>query len=241
MGQAFFSLSLGMGCLCTYASYFDRETNIAKTALQVCAIDTFIALMAGFIIFPAAFSAGYSIGPNDVGPSLIFITLPNVFQEAFAGLPILSYVFSVMFYLLLVVAALTSTISMHEVATAYLSEEFSMSRQKAATIITVSCTIIGVFCSLSFGVLADWKILGMNIFDFFDFTSSNILLPVGGMFISLFAGWYLDRKLYRDELTNGGKIKAPYFKILIFILKYVAPVAIGLILLNQIGVFSMFG
>ena len=240
MGQAFFSLSLGMGCLCTYASYFDRETNIAKTALQVCIIDTFIALMAGFIIFPAAFSAGYSIGPNDVGPSLIFITLPNVFQEAFAGLPILSYVFSVMFYLLLVVAALTSTISMHEVATAYLSEEFSMSRQKAATIITVCCTIIGVFCSLSFGMLADWKIFGMSIFDFFDFTSSNILLPVGGMFISLFAGWYLDKKLYRDELTNGGKLKTPYFKALTFILKYVAPIAIGLILLNQVGVFALF-
>lgn len=236
MGQAFFSLSLGMGCLCTYASYFGKDTNLAKTVLNVCVIDTFVALMAGFIIFPASFSAGYALGAEDIGPSLIFITLPNVFQQAFAGAPILAYVFSVMFYILLVVAALTSTISMHEVATIYLSEEFSMSRRKAATIITSCCIVLGIFCSLSFGVLNGFRMWDMTIFDLFDFASSNILLPVGGMFISLFAGWHLDKQLFRDEITNGGIIRAPYFRVLLFILKYVAPLAICCVILNQFGI-----
>ena len=132
MGQAFFSLSLGMGCLCTYASYFKKDTNLTKTAFSVSIIDTFVAILAGLIIFPAAFSVG--IQP-DAGPSLIFITLPNVFQQAFSGVPLLAYIFSVMFYILLAVAALTSTISMHEVVTAYLHEEFHLSRKRAASFV----------------------------------------------------------------------------------------------------------
>jgi len=131
MGQAFFSLSLGMGCLCTYASYFSKNTNLTRTAFSVGIIDTFVAVLAGFIIFPAAFSVG--IQP-DAGPSLIFITLPNVFQQAFSGIPILAYIFSVMFYVLLALAALTSTISLHEVVTAYLHEEFNFTRGKASPV-----------------------------------------------------------------------------------------------------------
>ena len=129
MGQAFFSLSLGMGCLSTYASYFGKETKLGNTALSVGVIDTFVAVLAGLIIFPAAFSVG--IQP-DAGPSLIFITLPNVFQQAFSGVPILAYIFSVMFYVLLALAALTSTISLHEVVTAFLHEEFNLTRGRAA-------------------------------------------------------------------------------------------------------------
>ena len=239
MGQAFFSLSLGLGCLCTYASYFGKDTNLGKTALNVSVIDTMVAIMAGFIIFPAVFNAGYQLGSGDVGPSLIFITLPNVFQQAFGGLPFLSYIFAVMFYFLLVVAALTSTISMHEVVTAYVSEEFGMKRRKAAWIVTLACSFVGIFCSLSFGPLDGVKIFGMSIFDLFDYVSSNIFLPVGGMFISLFTGWYLDKKFVRQEITNGGEIKAPYFRLFIFILRYVAPVAIALILLNQLGAFAL--
>lgn len=238
MGQAFFSLSLGLGCLCTYASYFGKDTNLAKTALNVSVIDTLVAIMAGFIIFPAVFSAGYELNSNDVGPSLIFITLPNVFQQAFGAVPMLAYVFAVMFYFLLVVAALTSTISMHEVVTAYVSEEFSMKRRKAAWIVTIACSVVGVFCALSFGPLSDVKLFGLSIFDFFDYVSSNIFLPVGGMFIAIFTGWYLNRKFVKDEITNGGTVRAPYFKALIFMLRFVAPIAIGLILLNQLGVFA---
>ena len=238
MGQAFFSLSLGLGCLCTYASYFGKDTNLGKTAFNVSIIDSLVAIMAGFIIFPAVFSAGYELNSSDVGPSLIFITLPNVFQQAFGSIPALAYVFAVMFYFLLVVAALTSTISMHEVVTAYVSEEFSMKRRKAAWIVTLACSFVGVFCALSFGPLNGVKLFGLSIFDFFDYITSNIFLPVGGMFISIFTGWYLDRKFVKGEVTNEGTVRAPYFKVFVFILRFVAPIAIGLILLNQLGVFA---
>ena len=238
MGQAFFSLSLGLGCLCTYASYFGKDTNLGKTALNVSLIDTLVAIMAGFIIFPAVYSAGYQLDSGDIGPSLIFITLPNVFQQAFGSIPALAYLFAVMFYFLLVVAALTSTISMHEVVTAYVSEEFSLKRRKAAWIVTLACSFVGVFCALSFGPLAGVKIFGLSIFDFFDYVSSNIFLPVGGMLISVFTGWYLDKKFVKAEVTNEGIVRAPYFKAFVFVLRFVAPVAIGLILLNQLGVFA---
>ena len=162
MGQAFFSLSLGMGCLCTYASYFSKDTNLTRTAFSVGIIDTFVAVLAGFIIFPAAFSVG--IQP-DAGPSLIFITLPNVFQQAFSGIPVLAYIFSVMFYVLLALAALTSTISLHEVVTAYLHEEFNFTRGKAARLVTAGCILLGVLCSLSLGVTKDFTIFGLGMFD----------------------------------------------------------------------------
>ena len=240
MGQAFFSLSLGLGCLCTYASYFGNDTNIGKTALNVSIIDTFVAVMSGFIIFPAVFNAGYTLSSEDIGPSLLFITMPNVFQQAFGSMPILSYVVSVLFYFLLVVAALTSTISMHEVVTAYVSEEFTMTRRKAATIVTIACSTVGVFCALSFGPLDGFKLFGMTLFDLFDYVSSNIFLPVGGMFIALFVGWYLDKKIVRDEVTNNGTLRAPYLRLIVFILRYVAPIAIGFILINQLGLIKLF-
>ena len=240
MGQAFFSLSLGLGCLCTYASYFGNDTNIGKTALNVSIIDTFVAVMSGFIIFPAVFNAGYTLSSEDIGPSLLFITMPNVFQQAFGSMPVLSYVVSVLFYFLLVVAALTSTISMHEVVTAYVSEEFTMTRRKAATIVTIACSTVGVFCALSFGPLDGFKLFGMTLFDLFDYVSSNIFLPVGGMFIALFVGWYLDKKIVRDEVTNNGTLRAPYLRLIVFILRYVAPIAIGFILINQLGLVKLF-
>lgn len=240
MGQAFFSLSLGLGCLCTYASYFGNDTNIGKTALNVSIIDTFVAVMSGFIIFPAVFNAGYTLSSEDIGPSLLFITMPNVFQQAFGSMPVLSYVVSVLFYFLLVVAALTSTISMHEVVTAYVSEEFTMTRRKAAAIVTIACSTVGVFCALSFGPLDGFKLFGMTLFDLFDYVSSNIFLPVGGMFIALFVGWYLDKKIVRDEVTNNGTLRAPYLRLIVFILRYVAPIAIGFILINQLGLIKLF-
>ena len=239
MGQAFFSLSLGMGCLCTYASYFRSDTNIGKTALNVALIDTFVAVVSGFIIFPAVFNAGYAISSDDIGPSLLFVTLPNVFQQAFGSVPLLSYGVSVLFYFLLVVAALTSTISMHEVVTAYVTEEFYVDRRKAATFVTIACCAVGVFCAFSFGPFAGVKLFGMNIFDLFDYVASNIFLPVGGMFVSIFTGWYLDKKLIRNEITNYGTLHVPYLRFVIFILRYFAPIAIGGILFNQLGLFNL--
>lgn len=232
MGQAFFSLSLGMGCLCTYASYFGKDTNLSKTAFSVGIIDTFVAVLAGFIIFPAAFSVG--IQP-DSGPSLIFITLPNVFQQAFGGVPMLAYLFSVMFYFLLAMAALTSTISMHEVVTAYLHEEFNFSRKKAARWVTTGCILLGIICSLSLGVTKDITVFGLGAFDLLDFTTAKIMLPLGGLFISLFAGWYLDKQLVWSEITNNGSLNIPAFKLIIFILKYIAPIGITLIFVNELG------
>lgn len=235
MGQAFFSLSLGMGCLCTYASYFSKNTNLTRTAFSVGIIDTFVAVLAGFIIFPAAFSVG--IQP-DAGPSLIFITLPNVFQQAFSGIPILAYIFSVMFYVLLALAALTSTISLHEVVTAYLHEEFNFTRGKAARLVTTGCILLGILCSLSLGVTKEFTIFGLGMFDLFDFVTAKLMLPLGGLLISIFTGWYLDKKLVWSEITNNGTLKVPTYKLIIFILKYVAPIAISMIFINELGLLK---
>ncbi|MBQ8673274.1 MAG: sodium-dependent transporter [Bacteroides sp.] len=233
MGQAFFSLSLGMGCLCTYASYFRNDTNLPRTALNVGFIDTMVAILAGFIIFPAAFSVG--IEP-DAGPSLLFITLPNVFQQAFGSLPWLAVLLSVMFYVLLALAALTSTISLHEVVTAYLHEEFNLSRSKAARLVTLGCTILGIFSSLSLGVGKEYTLFGMTLFDFFDFLTAKIMLPLGGLFIAVFTGWFLDKQIVWEEMSNRGTLKLPLYKAIIFILKFVAPVAIGFIFVNELGI-----
>ena len=231
MGQAFFSLSLGMGCLSTYASYFNDDTKMGKTALSVGVIDTFVAILAGLIIFPAAFSVG--IQP-DAGPSLIFITLPNVFQQAFGTVPFLATIFSLMFYILLALAALTSTISMHEVVTAYLNEQFGWKRSRAAILVTAFCAITGILSSLSLGIW-DAKIFGLSCFDFLDFVTAKLMLPLGGLLVAVFVGWYLKRSISYGELTNYGKDKASYFPVYMFIIKYVAPVAIAMIFINELG------
>jgi NSS family neurotransmitter:Na+ symporter len=236
MGQAFFSLSLGMGCLCTYASYFKKDTNLGKTAISVATIDTLVAVLAGFIIFPAAFAVG--INP-DAGASLVFITLPNVFQQAFHGMPIVSYIVAVMFYILLALAALTSTISLHEVVTAYFHEEFKMTRRKAAWIVTIVCLIIGGLCSLSLGILKGYTIFGLTLFDLFDFVTAKLMLPIGGFFISIFTGWYLDKKLVIAEITNDGTLKVHVIHCIIFILKYIAPIAIFGIFVNELGLLKL--
>ena len=234
MGQAFFSLSLGMGCLSTYASYFGPDTKMGKTALSVGAIDTMVAILAGFIIFPAAFSVG--IQP-DAGPSLIFITLPNVFQQAFGGVPFLAALFSLMFYVLLALAALTSTISLHEVVTAFLHEKFGWKRNRAAILVTAFCVVTGVLSSLSLGAW-DAKFFNLSFFDLLDFVTAKLMLPLGGLFVCLFVGWYLKKSVSRDELTNYGREKAPYFSVYMFILKYIAPIAIALIFINELGILS---
>lgn len=238
MGQAFYSLSLAMGCLCTYASYFDKKTPLAKSAVNVSIIDTLIAIMAGFIIFPSVFNIGMNPNEMGVGAGLTFVSLPNVFQQALGNGSFLAVVFSSLFYFLLFVAALTSAISLHEVATAYVTEEFNMTRRKGATLVTATVLVLGTICSLSFGPLSGVTMFDRNIFSLFDDFSGRFLLPLGGMLISIFAGWVLDRKLYRDELSNQGDLKTPYFKMLVFSLRFIAPLAIGLVFLDQLGVFG---
>lgn len=234
MGQAFFSLSLGMGCLSTYASYFGSDTRLGKTALSVGVIDTFVAILAGLIIFPAAFSVG--IQP-DAGPSLIFITLPNVFQQAFGSIPFLAMVFSLLFYVLLALAALTSTISLHEVVTAYLNERFKISRNRAAMLVTGFCIVTGILSSLSLGAW-DAKFFSLSFFDLLDFVTAKLMLPLGGLLVCLFVGWYLKRSVSYEELTNYGLQKATYFPVYMFILRYFAPIAITLIFVNELGWLS---
>lgn len=234
MGQAFFSMSLGMGCLSTYASYFGKDTRLGSTAMSVGVIDTFVAILAGLIIFPAAFSVG--IQP-DAGPSLIFITLPNVFQQAFGSFPVLANGCALAFYVLLAMAALTSTISLHEVPTAFLHEKFGFTRGKAARIVTCGILLVGTASSLALGDWSNVTLFGKNIFDFLDFFTAKIMLPAGGMLAAIFVGWIIDRNIVRDEVTNEGRLKAPYYPVFVFILRYWAPVGIALIFLNELGCF----
>ncbi len=199
LGQAFFSLSVGIGTMVTYASYFKPDTNLRHTALNVSLLDTLVAVLAGVIIFPAVFTAG--IAPTS-GPSLVFITLPGIFN----GMP-LSMVWSTVFFLLLVVAAITSTISLHEVITAYLHEEWHLSRRAAAWLTTGATALLATLASLSLGVLGGWRIFGLTLFDALDFATANILLPLGGLFTCLFVGWKLDPARLHDEVTNGGELR----------------------------------
>ncbi|MCD8302184.1 MAG: sodium-dependent transporter [Prevotellaceae bacterium] len=231
IGQAFYSLSLAMGCLCTYASYFDGKTNLMKTALSVVTIDTIVAVLAAFIVFPAVFSVGVE---PDAGPGLVFITLPNVFNIAFHSVPVVGYVFSGLFYVLLFLAALTSAISLHEPVTAYLHEEWHISRRTAAWLVTVSCSLLGVACSLSFGPWRNVTIGGMTIFDLFDFLSAKIIIPLGGVLIALFVGWRLDRQLVENEITNQGKLRIPFIRFFMFLVRWVAPLAIAVIFVNEL-------
>ena len=235
MGQAFFSMSLGMGCLSTYASYFGKDTRLGHTAMSVGLIDTFVAVLAGIIIFPAAFSVG--IQPA-AGPSLIFITLPNVFQQAFSGTPALAYICSVAFYVLLALAALTSTITLHEVSTAFLHEKFHFTRGRAATLVTAGALIIGIVSSLALGEWSSYTVGGMNFFDALDYLTAKIMLPVGGMFAAIFVGWIIDHQIVKDEATNYGTLRASFYPVYRFVLRFVAPVGIALIFVNELGLLG---
>lgn len=233
LGQAFFSLSLGTACLCTYASYFKRDTNLLGSAMQIALLDTLIAILAGLMIFPAAFSVGVE---PDSGPSLIFITLPNVFQQAFASMPVVGYVVGVLFYALLVFAALTSTISMHEIGTAFFSEELHLSRTKAVWILTIICSLLAIGCSLSVGAVDKIALFGLPLLDFCDYITAQIMLPMGAFFTSLFVGWFVDQQLLHDEFTNNGTVSTRFFRIYQFAVRFVVPVCIALIFLHQFDI-----
>lgn len=230
MGQAFFSLSIGMGCLITYASYFSKSTNLQATALQVTLLDTLVAVLAGVMIFPAVFSFG--IAPT-AGPELVFITLPNVFEQ----LP-LGNLWSLVFFILLALAALTSTISLHEVSTAYLHEEWHMTRSRAAIYVSAGVMILGALSSLSMGLLNQYTVGGLIFFDLLDYITAKIMLPLGGMLICIFTGTRIEKRILKEELTNEGSIAFYFFNTYAFFMKYVAPVAIGIIFLNELGLLS---
>ena len=231
MGQAFFSLSVGLGCLITYSSYFSNETRLVKSAVNVCVIDTLVAVLSGFIIFPTVFSVGIS---PDAGPGLVFITLPNVFAKMFGQMPFAGYAFALLFYVLLLLAALTSSISMHEICTAFISEHFSQSRRKAAAIVTAVCLVLGSFCSLSFGPWQEVTVLGRGFFDLFDFAVTKFIMPLGGLLMTLFVGWWLDRRLVEQQLTNDGTLSVRLMRPLLVLIRWVTPLGILVIFLNEL-------
>lgn len=233
LGQSFYSLSIGMGCICTYASYFSRQTNLVRSAVQISVIDSLIAVLAGLMIFPAAFSVGVS---PDSGPSLVFITLPNVFNQAFASMPAVGYVMSLLFYALLALAALTSTISMHEIGTSLLYEELHITRKSGAWIQTGVCAVIGVLCTLSCGAV-DWlSFAGKSFLDWCDYVTGQVLMPVGAMLACLFIGWFAPRKVVHDEFTNHGTLRSTFYAVFLFCVRFICPVCIVIIFLHQFGI-----
>ena len=229
LGHAFFSLSLGMGTLITYSSYMGKNENLGSMAIQCTIADTVIALLAGVAIFPAVFAFGIEPG---AGPGLVFITLPNVFQQMPGG-----YIFSLLFFLLLAVAALTSSISILEVVVAYFSEELKIARRNATVMATISITIVGIPCSLSMGAMSKVQFLGKTFFDWLDYIAANILLPIGGLLIVAFVGWYLGYDKTKEEITNAGKLKAAYLPLFLFLAKFIAPLVIAIVFLHGLGLF----
>ena len=246
LGQAFYSLSVGMGCLCTYASYFKKDTHLTKSAVQIVSIDSLIAILAGLMIFPAFFAiypnaselmSNPQLAGQYAGPGLVFITLPSVFQQAFGGVPFLGEVVALLFYALLSLAALTSLMSLHEVSTAFFYEELKISRRWGATLVTILCAAIGVFCSLSFGDGRDWLMIGdKSLFNWFDYLTGQIFLPTGGLLTCLFLGWYVPKQIIKDEFTNGGTLRGRFFNFYLFGVRFICPICILLIFLHQFGV-----
>ncbi len=228
LGQAFFSLSVGMGCIITYGSYVSKKENVMSQSIYTAVFDLAFALCAGIAIMPAVFAFG--IDPQS-GPGLVFETLPYVFGQMPAG----GFI-AILFFIALFVAAITSSISMAEVGVAYLVEEKGISRKVACLILFVVTWIIGAVCSLSFGPLSDIKLFDRTIFDFFDNLSSNILMTLGSLLTVLFVGWRLKKTDIYDEFTNGGSLSANIriFGVLWFIIRYICPVAILAIFLTNI-------
>lgn len=233
LGQAFFSLSIAIGCLATYASYFKHDVNLLRTSADVVGIDTLVAILSGFIIFPAVFSVGVT---PDAGPGLVFVTLPNIFSNLFGHVPALGYIFSLMFYGLLVLAALTSTISMHEEVTAFFVDHYGLGRRRAAACMTTVCIVLGTLCSLSFGPLSDVRpFFGRGFFDAFNDVTALWIMPLSGIVLSIFVGWRLPRSLVIDELTNHHTLRFPplLFHAFFLLIRWVAPIAITLIFIDQ--------
>lgn len=230
MGLAFFKLSLGMGTMVTYGSYFRDDQNIPVTATRVMLADLTVSLLAGIAIFPAVFAFG--VAP-EVGPSLLFITIPTVF----ASMP-MGNVFMVVFFILSSIAAIGAMLSLLEVPVAILNEQFSLSRRNATLITLVALALVGSLAALSNSVTADITLFGKNAFDLYDFLTSNILLPLGGLMIAVFVGWVWGFKKMKAALSNNGVLHNDGVITAVFLLvKFVAPVLILIIMLNGLGLF----
>ncbi|MFA6758950.1 MAG: sodium-dependent transporter, partial [Bacteroidales bacterium] len=218
----------GMGCIITYGSYVNKKENLFKISFMSAAADTGFAILAGLAVIPAVFAFGISPGE---GPSLVFITLPQVFAQLPFG-----QIVAVAFFFILLIAALTSSISLLEVVVAFCCEELKWSRLFSVIVTFIVVGIFGSFSSLSQGVLSHITVFSKTFFDFFDYTSSNILLPIGGLLVVLLVGWRMKRSHVLDELTSGGTItvKPIMFAIIYFLIRFVAPIAIITVLIHSL-------
>lgn len=228
LGQAFFSLSLGMGILITYASYFPRSTKLTRTAVTVSLLDLLVAVLMGFIIFPAVTSFSLT-GESLRGSTLVFVTLP----EVFARMPA-TQLWSALFFLLLFVAALTSTISIAEVSVAFVTDRFKTSRLVATLVVLLPICGLSSICSLSQTPMSDFTVAGRPVFDIFDDVATNILLPVVALATCIYVGWFAPRGLLRSEVTNRGSMRSRAHGTILFILRFIAPLLTATILLSRL-------
>lgn len=222
LGQAFFSLSLGMGCMITYGSYLSKSENLPSSAMTVSLMDTGVALLAGVAIFPALFAFG--VEPA-AGPGLVFVVVPQIFAEM-GGLGV---VFSAIFFIALMVAALTSSVSLLEVVVAYLMDERGWARKKSVYVSGAVMTVMCILASLSLGVMSGVTFLGVGAFDFFDILTDKIFLAIGGLILAIFVGWFMDKNELKEEMTNGGTVKFALFEVWYALVKFVIPVAIAIV------------
>lgn len=230
MGLAFFKLSLGMGTMMTYGSYFRDDQNIPQTTFRVMSADLCVSMLAGIAIFPAVFTFGFAPA---AGPALVFITIPAVFSQIPAG-----QVLMVVFFVLAAVAATGAMLSMMEVPVLILHERWGLSRPKATLLTLLLLVLMGSGCALSNSTLADFKLWGLNLFDLFDVVSSNILLPIGGIFITLFVGWVWGFDKFRQALSNHGQLhNEKLVRAVFFLLRYVSPLLILIVMLKGLNVF----
>lgn len=232
MGLSFFKLSVGMGTMTTYGSYFGKNQNIPATAIKVALSDIMVSLLAGIAIFPAVFAFG---SQPDAGPSLLFITIPAVFSSMPFG-----NIIMVLFFILVAIAATGAILSLIEVPVAYLTEEFRWSRIKATLATIVGIALIGSTASLSSSILSNTLVFGMTFFDFFDYITSNILLPVGGIFITIYLGWKFGLKRIIQEASNQGQLNNEFYLTIYHrLVKYLVPIAITIILLNGLKIIQL--
>lgn len=230
LGLAFFKLSLGMGVMLTYGSYFRDNQNIPATATRVALADLSVSMLAGIAIFPAVFAFGFEPA---AGPSLVFMTIPAVFTSMPGGT-----IFMTLFFLLTAIASVGAILSLLEMPVSVLSERFGMGRKPAALATVAGIGLLGVPAALSQGVMANVKLFGMTAFDLFDFLSSNILLPVGGILIAVFVGWVYGLAAPEQRMAaEGTPMQRMAIKTAFFLIRYVAPLAITVVLLNGLKVF----
>lgn len=230
MGLAFFKLSIGMGTMMTYGSYFRDDQNVPMTATKVMLADLVVSLLAGIAIFPAVFAYGFDV---TAGPSLLFVTIPAVF----ASMPFGS-VFVVIFFVLAAIASTGAMLSLFEVPVAYLCEARQMSRKGAVLTTALGVTILGAPAALSNSLTANVTVFGKTFFDLFDYISSNLIMPTGGLCICLFTGWVFGREKIKKQLSNNNVLhNKAIITVFTLLVKYVTPILVGMVLLNMLNVF----